>query len=198
MPFSAPVPGIAAYSAEECDQLARELFARHGDFLLALARRRIGAGLTRRIDPEDIVQSAFRTFFNRYRQGEFPITDPDDLGRLLVHITIRKALKQIAHQKAAKRDPASETHGTDDILRHVPSREADPETSVAFVEQFEALMAQLGDEDRRILSMRLDGHSNRDIETALNIYERKIRRVIERIRGLAIREGILDPRHHSE
>jgi hypothetical protein len=37
--------------------------------------------------------------------------------------------------------------------------------------------------------MRLEGYTNQEIEKELGIYDRKIRRVMERIRGLAQQEG---------
>jgi hypothetical protein len=37
--------------------------------------------------------------------------------------------------------------------------------------------------------MRLQGYSNEDICRDLGIYDRKIRRVVERLRGLAEQEG---------
>ena len=41
--------------------------------------------------------------------------------------------------------------------------------------------------------MRLQGHSNEDIARKLNIYDRKIRRVIEHVRSIAEKEGLTPP-----
>jgi DNA-binding CsgD family transcriptional regulator len=45
-------------------------------------------------------------------------------------------------------------------------------------------------EERQILEMRLQGYSNDEIAEKLGIYDRKIRRIIERIRGIAEVEGL--------
>jgi DNA-binding CsgD family transcriptional regulator len=53
----------------------------------------------------------------------------------------------------------------------------------------EHFLAELRPEDRRILEMRMEGYNNVEIASKLNITDRKIRRLMERIRGLAEREG---------
>ena len=81
-----------------------------------------------RMDPEDVVQSVFRTFFARMKNDEFKIDAEDDLFKLLVRITVHKALRQIAHHRAAKRDPMHEAmqgSDADDMLRHAMIAEAD-------------------------------------------------------------------------
>src|SRR5262249_28653226 len=89
-------------------EAARLLFDRYVDRLVALARRRLSQALAARVDPEDIVQSVFRTFFGRLKQGRFQLDEQDDLCKLLVRITVHKTLRQVAFQKAAKRDPSQE------------------------------------------------------------------------------------------
>src|SRR6266699_1837379 len=77
------------------ERAAKELFDSYVERLMALARRRISQRLASRVDPEDIVQSVFRTFFGRLKAGQFEIADQDDLCKLLVQITVHKALLQI-------------------------------------------------------------------------------------------------------
>src|SRR5262249_16021943 len=91
------------------ETVARELFDRYAEKLTALARKRISQRLASRIDPEDIVQSAFRTFFHRAREGQFQLKDPDDLCKLLARITVHKTLRQVAFHKRAKRNACQET-----------------------------------------------------------------------------------------
>ena len=83
---------------------ARKLFDTYVERLVALARRRISQRLAARVDPEDVVQSVFRTFFHRVKEGQFSINDEDDLCKLLMRITVHKTLRQVAFHKAAKRN----------------------------------------------------------------------------------------------
>ncbi len=172
---------------------ARQIVDRYLERLLTLARRRISQRLASRVDPEDIVQSVFRTFFVRLREGQFVFDEQDDLCKLLMRITLHKTLRQVAYHKAAKRDPGQETphgeHHSEQMLALV-NEEPTQEATVAFLDQLEHFLSQLRPQEREILEMRLQGHSNEDIAAKLGIYDRKIRRVIEHVRDIARQEGL--------
>jgi RNA polymerase sigma-70 factor (ECF subfamily) len=175
---------------------AKALFDIYVERLVALARRRLSQRLASRIDPEDVVQSVFRTFFGRARAGQFRIEDQDDLCKLLMRITVHKTLKQVAFHKAAKRDPNQETvqgSSSQEMLLELLDRDPTPDTAVEFLDQLEHLLARMRPLDRQILEMRLQGFSNEEIAKKLDIYDRKIRRVIERIRVLAEQDGLTPP-----
>ena len=191
-----PDPADSRVLADRCRggdaEAARELFDRYVDRLVAVARRRLSRPITSRVDPEDIVQSVFRTFFGRLRKGQFHLDEQNDVCKLLVRITVNKTLRQIAFQKAAKRDPGQEAHSDSaerDQVLELLAREPEPEEAVAFLDHLEHFLAQLLPQERRILEMRVQGYSNEDICRELGIYDRKIRRVLERVRGLAEQEG---------
>jgi RNA polymerase sigma-70 factor (ECF subfamily) len=172
---------------------ARQIFERYVSQLLALASQRISQRLKARVDAEDIVQSVFRTFFHRAREGQFKVDDPDDLCKLLAKITVHKTLRQIAFHKRAKRDATMETaqgDGDSDQMMLILASEPTPEDTVALFDQMDHFLGQLGAEDRRILQMRMEGYSNVEIAEMLNITDRKIRRLLERIRGQAAHEGL--------
>lgn len=172
---------------------ARQIVDRYLERLLTLARRRISQRLSSRVDPEDIVQSVFRTFFVRLKEGQFVFEDQDDLCKLLMRITLHKTLRQVAFHKAGKRDPNLETpHGEHhhEQLMALFDKEPTQEATVAFLDQLEHFLGQLRPQEREILEMRLQGHNNDDIAKKLGIYDRKIRRVIEHVRDIAEKEGL--------
>lgn len=173
---------------------ARVLFNRYVERLLMLAKRRISQRLSSRVDPEDIVQSVFRTFFHRLRNDRFHFEDQDDLFKLLVRITVHKTLRQIAFHKAAKRDPAQEAHQGDngqELLAQVLDEEPSPEAIVTFMDQLEHFLSQLRPDDRSILELKLQGYSSDEIARQVGIYDRKVRRVLERVRAVAENEAEL-------
>jgi RNA polymerase sigma factor (sigma-70 family) len=173
-------------------QAARELVDCYIDRLLALARRRISQRLASRIDPEDVVQSVFRTFFSHARKGDFHIADQDDLCKLLMRITVHKTLRQVAFHKAAKRDMTLEKETSDAKDRFADMMNAGPtsEQAVAFLDELEHFLSRLRPQERQMLEMRIQGYSNEEIAAELHTYDRKIRRVFERIRELAEKEGL--------
>jgi RNA polymerase sigma-70 factor (ECF subfamily) len=168
---------------------AGELFDRYCEKLMRLARRRIGQRMASRVDPEDVIQSAFRTFFVRVRNDEFTFDGENDLFKLLVRLTVNKTLRQIAYHRAAKRDPGKETgQGSDadtDVLAGLVAHEPSPEVAVAVLEELERFMSQLPVFDRRVLELKLQGNTTTEIAEELGSYDRKIRRVLERIEQVA-------------
>jgi len=172
----------------------RQLVDRYVDRLVALARRRISQRLASRVDPEDVVQSVFRTFFCHLKEGKFQVKDQDDLCKLLMRITVHKVLKQVEKHTAGKRDARLETqqgNRTLERMQELLSLQPSPEAEVLFIDQLEHLLSQLRPQERKILEMRMQGYTNEDIANELGIYDRKIRRVIERIRGLALQSGLV-------
>jgi len=174
---------------------ARQVVEKYLDRLLTLARKRIGARMASRVDPEDITQSVFRTVFARAKDGRLVFEHEDDLCKLLIKITLHKTLRQVAFHKAAKRDPGKETeHGAhhQERLMALLSNEPSPDDTVEFMDQLEHLLNQLTPTERKIVELRLQGYSNQDIVNALNLkYDRKIRRLVEHVQAIAEKVGLV-------
>jgi RNA polymerase sigma-70 factor (ECF subfamily) len=174
-------------------QAAQRLFDLYAERLLALARRRISQRLAGRVDPEDVVQSVFRTFFQHAKEGEFCLDEQDDLAKLLMRITVHKTLRQVAFHKAAKRDLTQEIapgRESQQQLEEILDTEPTSEEAVTFLDNLEHFFNRLKPQERQILEMRLHGFSNDEISRQLGIYDRKIRRVLERVRAMAELEGL--------
>jgi RNA polymerase sigma-70 factor (ECF subfamily) len=172
---------------------ARQIVDRYVDKLVALARRRISQRLASRVDPEDVVQSVFRTFFGRIKAGQFVIEDQDDLTKLLVSITVHKTLRQVEFHQAAKRatsQEATQASLSHERMQQLLDREPTPEEANTFLDQLEHFLNKLTPFERRVLEFRMDGYTNEEIAGELGTYDRKIRRVMERIREQAEKEGL--------
>lgn len=172
----------------------KEVFDQYVDRLVAMARKRISQRLASRIDAEDIVQSVFRTFFHRAKQGQFEFNDPDDICKMLARITAHKTFRQIAHHQAGKRDAGRDAGSGDDaqdLVVNLASREPSPDEAAMLLDQMEHFLAQLKPEDREILELRMQGFATLEIAKKLNITDRKIRRLMERMRALAARDDLL-------
>ena len=80
---------------------ATEVFNRFARRIVGLARQQLHAALRSKVDPEDVLQSVFRSFFNRQREGRFAIENWDSLWGLLALITVRKCCTVATHFQAA-------------------------------------------------------------------------------------------------
>src|SRR5438132_5457239 len=79
---------------------AEVMFRRYSERLAQLARSRLSRKLAARVDAEDVVLSAFRSFFLLARGAEVTLRQSGDLWRLLVRITLRKVYRNARRHHA--------------------------------------------------------------------------------------------------
>jgi RNA polymerase sigma factor (sigma-70 family) len=135
--------------------------------------------------------SAYRSFFIAARDGKFRLDHSDDLWRLLVEVTLHK-LYHAAHRHLAERRSVNrEQHpsGASTEFRGLASHEPTPDEALAAADELSALLEQLGDRDRQVLELRLQGHEHEEIANRLNCSERTVRRAISQARRLMATRG---------
>ncbi len=164
------------------------LFQRHLGRLVALVRARVSKKLASRFDPDDVVQSAYRSFFGRLEKGYFTLDCDRDLWSLLATIALNKLHRQVAHHKAAKRSVDKEQPPPDNSSLFGPDRylaadEPPPDEAAALVEEIERVMRPLQPLQRQMLELRLQNHTVEEIAAAINRSERTVRRFLESLRG---------------
>src|SRR5205807_9536124 len=139
---------------------AQPLWERYHRKLVSLARQRLQAARRREADEEDVVQNAFHSFFQGVARGRFPqLNDRDNLWRLLVVITARKALDQLAHERSKRqgggtlqgesRMSPGEPDWDDAAIEQVVGDEPTPEFAAQVAEEYQRLINLLGDESLR-------------------------------------------------
>jgi RNA polymerase sigma factor (sigma-70 family) len=168
-------------------QAADKLFHRYAERLTALARSRLAAKLAGRVDPEDIVQSAYRSFFADARQGRFDLQQGGELWRLLVSITLHKLHDQVKHHTAERRSvDAEQGFGTADSLHglqpNLIAREPSPLAALALGEEVEQLMRSLRPHERRVVELRLQGHTLYEIADLTSRSLATVCRILDRLK----------------
>jgi len=149
-----------------------------GDRLLQLAQTEIGGKLGRHIDPNDVVQSVFRTFIRRAEGngGVEGLPPGTDLWRLLLVITLNKIRRAGKYHRAAKRSVAR----TVSIGQTPVADDAPGESDSAILRlTVEELLERVEPRPRKILVMLLNGMSIDEIAAAMNRAPRTIYRAIE-------------------
>lgn len=160
------------------ESAATPLFVRYVERLTAMVRAQMSPSLRRRIDPDDAVQSAYRSFFVRARDGQFTLQRSGELWKLLVTITLNKLRRQIAHHQAQKRG-VQRDRAFVDIARH-PS----PLEAIAAADELTAFMAKLNPLQRQVLQMRLQEERWEVIAHATGRSPRTVRRVLGEIQRI--------------
>jgi DNA-directed RNA polymerase specialized sigma24 family protein len=144
-----------------------------------------------------VALSAFDSFCRGVEHGRFPqLHDRDNLWRLLVTITTRKAYQLGLHEGRLKRgghavldeaalagpaDPAEGEAGLELLLGREPS----PEFAAQVAEECERLLASLPDEQLRALAQwKMEGYTNDEIAAQLGCAVRSVERKLRLIRSL--------------
>jgi RNA polymerase sigma-70 factor (ECF subfamily) len=179
------------------DAAAREVFERFAGRLIALTRRQFNQLLARKVDPEDVVQSAYKSFFVRHRAGKVEVGDWGGLWSLLTVITLRKCADRAEFFRADRRDAAREATGPADCDGPDPGlaaldREPRPEEAVILAETVEHLFRDVSAHERPILELSLQGYTAPEISVQLGRAERSVRRLRERIRKRLERLRVAD------
>ncbi len=174
---------------------AGELFRRYQTRLLALVRSRLSRKLARRLDPEDIVLSAYRSFFVAAQNGRAIPASDDDLWPLLTTLALRKLARQARRHTADRRSVDREAHGGSAGTEGCSGHDPTAEQAAILADEVERLLATLDQTAREVLVRTLQGDDAKTIAQALGIHERTARRALERVREqLASREGaVADP-----
>jgi RNA polymerase sigma-70 factor (ECF subfamily) len=186
-----PVTDLLRRLRAEEPQAAQKVFARYSERLLPLARQHLGRKLAGRADAEDVVQSAFRTFFRRISRGEFHIDGSARLWRLLVRITLMKARATARRHTAAVRDVGREEPGGDAWFHETIALDPRPEDAAAVADQIEQLLTGLPPLFGEVLERLLAGESKSDVARAVGLSRPTVYECV-RVLQRRLRDGLRD------
>lgn len=163
----------------------QQLWERYYRRLVELARQRLRQDERRVADEEDVALSAFNSFFDGVLQHRFPqLADRNDLWKLLLRITLRKAADLVQHQNRQKRGGGRTLDDAPD-WEHIAGSEPTPEFAMQVTEETERLLALLGELSLRTVAvMKLEGYSSSEIAQRLGCAERTVERKLRVIRSI--------------
>jgi RNA polymerase sigma factor (sigma-70 family) len=181
---------------EGSESAAGKLWHRYYERLVGLAYKKLRAMPRRVADEEDVVLEAFDSFCRRAKAKQFPdLKDRNDLWRLVVRITERKAYDQVRAQTRkkrgygkvagesvfAKRGDSSAHNG----LQETPGPEPTPEFAAEMVESVGRLFEMLDDDElRQIAQYKLEGYTNEEIGEAIGRSLPTVERRLKMIREI--------------
>src|SRR5262249_10800557 len=135
------------------DAAGTEVFDRFARRLFGLVRLKLDSRLRSKVEPMDVVDSVYRTFFRRHKEGEFAFDGWKTVWSLLACITVRKCLRLRRRFMAPHRQEVPLQ--TDEVDYTCASRDPDPVEVVTASELMEALLRGLDERDRAIVELRL-------------------------------------------
>ena len=160
-------------------QAFQELFDQYSDRLRTIVSRNVNQKLAKRFDSDDVLQSAYRTFFRRLGGAEFNIANSQELWRLLVKITICKTQTFARRHTADKRNVDAENREAD--LTLVLQNEASVEDAASLWEEVNDVLAGLPEQAGTIFYLRLEGESKTGIAEQLDLSRQTVHRTLKLI-----------------
>ena len=173
----------------------RQFCQQYGAALERLAERNLAKRVLRRVGPDDVAQSACRTFLRRARIGEFELGDTKSLWGILCAITLSKVREQMRFHLRGKRGLDREVHQSPDdsvggksaFFNNRPTTEATPADAAEFADQFSRLIESLDEEQRQLIDLKLQQCTNPDIAERMGLSERTVRRIHKRVQAALAR-----------
>lgn len=150
--------------------------------LTALVRAKLARKFSRRLDAEDVVLSAFRSFFVAAGKRTFDTGADGKVWNLLATFTMRKLFRAVEYHSAGVRcvgDEEALYREQDQIAGGVP-----PDHASMIEDEVSKIFRQLDKQQSTVVSMQLEGLSHEQIARQLHISQRTVRRVVARIRSL--------------
>jgi RNA polymerase sigma-70 factor (ECF subfamily) len=160
--------------------------------LKALARSRLGERVLRREECDDVLQSMWKSFFNRQAAGQFAdVTDWESLWTLLACLTVRKCINRVAYFSAlCRREPES---SADRPAGERAGDEPTPEEEAVYRDLLERFLRGMSPRDRDIVTLELQGYDDAEISRQVGTSERTVSRVRRRVRNLLEEQLAAEP-----
>jgi len=179
-------PGGALDTAEFADlKLHNQYSAR----LVAFVRKRIPNALKPILDPEEVVQMTFLTYFRGIRSQSLVNPESGDLWPLLVAICRRKMLENLQWHQRRKRYSVGQVslsapESPSSPAIQVPNSDHTASRKYRIGEVHDRVQERLSPREREINAARMNGLSDEELQEQFDCCERTIRRAVRRFQEL--------------
>lgn len=165
------------------------LYERYARRVLRLVETKLGSRLRSTTDPEDVVQSVFKSMFRGVQSGNYDAPPGSTLWSLLAVISVNKLRRKATHQSALRRDIDRLVS-----LEDLQDSRAIDESSVEFLEiSLRETLECLRPLEREILSLRLQGYTVDEIsgmtKRSRRTVERSLHNSRKRLAGLLLEDA---------
>jgi RNA polymerase sigma-70 factor (ECF subfamily) len=169
-----------------------ELARQYEPELRVVARVLLGPALRPYLDSVDLVQSVHKSLLIGLRRNQFDISSPDKLIALALTVVRRKVARHWRRLRRQKRlDGGAETADDAGVLTSLRSALPDPAGAAQLQDAVHHLYRHLHGTDRRLIELRLEGHSTADVARELGLDADVLRVHLSRLRQRLRADGIL-------
>lgn len=157
------------------------------------ATMRLGPLLRPHLDSVDLVQSVYITLLKGLRDDKFHIAGPQELVALSAEI-IRRKVAQVWKRLKRRTELNNNLTGSREDDEHVivnRDGEPDPMADAEMRDAIERIMQECDPADKKLLQLRLEGHSTAEAARALNADPDVLRVRLSRLRKRLTERGLL-------
>jgi RNA polymerase sigma-70 factor (ECF subfamily) len=167
------------------EEAARELLDHYTGHILRVVRRRLSRELRSKYDSVDFVQAVWASFFaDAPRQHRFD--HPEALMAFLVTLAQNKVIEAVRKRLMTQRYNVNREQQfgqpSEQLAPKLRGREPTPSQAALANDEFQHMLTDLPVNYQRVLVMLREGQSHKDIARELNLNERTIRRILERLK----------------
>lgn len=177
------------------EDAATLLYRRYAQRLRDLARAQCSTDLARVVEPDDIVQSVFGSFFRGAAQGVYQLPDGEELWKLFLVIALNKIRARARFHKAARRDVGRTVEGAafDLTLETVAATDEAAQTLLQLT--MDEALDRLPEQHRKAIRLRIEGYEVAEIAGLINRSHRSTERLLQESRDRLSR--LLTPEEES-
>ncbi len=163
-----------------------ELFQAFEPFLRGLIRRRMPTSVRTRFDSADIIQSAWTSLLDGFRDARWQFSDAAHLRAFLTRVVLCRLYDRArgALSQTGREQPLTE------LDHELPGSEPRPSEHARAGDAWQSLLAACPPEHRVVLDLRRLGHSCEEISERTGLHAGSVRRIL---RHLARRIAFDDP-----
>lgn len=162
-------------------EAASVLYERYARRVFGLVRSKLGPRLSAATEPDDIVQSVFKSVFRGMQSGSYEAPPGSTLWNLLAVISVRKLSSRATHLAAKCRDTSRNVpldHGGEESSGMTDAF-VDP-VAVEFLELcIRESLDLLRPTHRKVLALRIEGHTVDEIAAATGRARRTVERILQ-------------------
>lgn len=160
------------------------VYSRYVERLVRLAVPRLSSLMRRKLDAEDVVQSALASFIKAYDEQHVSVQSNKEFWALLVTMTLRKCRYHIRRYHTEKRHIHRElqNYQSESLLQSLPDTQPTPEEVQTLLDLVSSLIDDSPAQTREILMFSLQNYTPGEIAFKVGLSERSVFRQLQRAR----------------
>lgn len=177
-PTGTPDDALLRYTRDGDQEAAAALYRKYAPRLHRLVAARLPGAVAARLDPEDVVLSVFRVFYEGVREREYHVPAGGELWGLLSALAASKLRDRVAYHRAGRRDAARTAADADPDHTPAPADDRTADLRLA-VDEY---LGGLPEPARTVVGLRMTGHTPAEVAAHTGRSVRTVERILREAR----------------